>query len=165
MANLIERLAEIQDEVSSLKAEAHRILDSLRTWMDGALFNSSAPGAPARRGRKPSVSIAEVTKTDDRKARRSSPLKGRKRPVSPSGRLAPAVVAILSAAGRPLRVAEIYDELVRSEYQFASAKSGRKNLGAQVYAMKGVKVLGGGMFTAADHAQRASPAETAAPVS
>lgn len=140
----IKRLSDIKSEIDALKREAHAIIESLKSSFDSSL-SSSAPAAPVkRRGRKPAAEAASVGEEAPRK-RRGSPLKGRKRPASPSGPLAPAVVDVLRKAGQPLNVAGIYDALVAANYVFTSSDA-KKNLAARVYKLPGVKVLGDGMF-------------------
>ncbi len=118
--------------------------------MDGAIFNSAATGGPAKRGRKPGSTAAapkaaKAAKPDGRKTRGSSPLKGKKRPASPSGPLAPAVVDLITKSGKPLSVSEIYEGLSASGYVF-TAKDPKTNLSARVYKLPGVVKVGTGMF-------------------
>ncbi len=139
--NPLKRLGEIQEQIAQLKSEAHSILESLRTNFDAAL--SGAPAAPAKRvGRPPAAAGAAPTPS----RKRSSPLKGKKRPASPSGPLAPAAVEVIKAAGKPLSVGQLYDGLVAAGYAFTSSDP-KKNLAARVYKLPGVKQVGPGVFS------------------
>lgn len=144
----LKRLTDIKNEIDSLKREAHSIIESLKSSFDSSLSGSAPAAAPApkRRGRKPAAE-APAAEAAPRK-RRGSPLKGRKRPASPSGPLAPAVVKVLTSAGQPLNVSAIYDALTASNYVFTSTDA-KKNLAARVYKLPGVKPLGDGMFALA----------------
>lgn len=149
----LKRLTEITDQIASLKREAHSIIDSLKSSFDSSLSGEAVSAAPApkRRGRKPAAAAAAAPAAPaegGKGKRRSSPLKGRKRPASPSGPLAPAVVGVLKNAGAPMNVQGIYDALVASNYQFTSSDA-KKNLAARVYKLPGVKPLGDGMFALA----------------
>ena len=72
--------------------------------------------------------------------------RGRRRG-SPSGPLAPAVVQVLKAKGTPLSVAQILEGLRASGYRYPVADP-KKNLGARLYRLKGVKQVGPGQFAA-----------------
>jgi hypothetical protein len=63
------------------------------------------------------------------------------------GTLRPAVVAILRKSEKPLKTAEIYDELVAQGYSF-TFKEPKKILGIRLYKMSGVNPIGGGLFKA-----------------
>lgn len=146
----LKRLTEIKNEIDSLKREAHSIIESLKSSFDSSLSGSApAAAAPSRRGRKPAAASTATPVADIApRKRRGSPLKGRKRPASPSGPLAPAVVKVLTDAGQPLNVSAIYDALTASNYVFTSSDA-KKNLAARVYKLPGVKPLGDGMFALA----------------
>ncbi len=77
--------------------------------------------------------------------RRSHPLKGRTRPESPSGPLAPAVVSVIRKAGKPLKVNDIFEGLQKAGYQWTCAEP-KKNLYARIYRLRGVKRLREGVF-------------------
>ena len=72
--------------------------------------------------------------------------RGRRRG-SPSGPLAPAVVQVLKAKGAPMGVAEILQRLRANGYRYPAANP-KKNLGARIYRLKGVKQVGPGQFAA-----------------
>jgi hypothetical protein len=63
------------------------------------------------------------------------------------GTLRPAVVAVLKKSTKPLKTADIYDELVAQGYKF-TFKEAKKVLGIRLYKMLGVQPLGGGLFKA-----------------
>jgi hypothetical protein len=63
------------------------------------------------------------------------------------GTLRPAVVAILKKSAKPLKTADIYDQLVAQGYTF-TFKEAKKVLGIRLYKMLGVQPLGGGLFKA-----------------
>jgi hypothetical protein len=63
------------------------------------------------------------------------------------GTLRPAVFAILKKSEKPLKTADIYDELVAQGYKF-TIKEAKKVLGIRLYKMLGVQPLGGGLFKA-----------------
>ena len=63
------------------------------------------------------------------------------------GTLRPAVVAILKRSKKPLKTADIYDELVAQGYKF-TFKEAKKVLGIRLYKMLGVQPLGEGLFKA-----------------
>jgi hypothetical protein len=57
------------------------------------------------------------------------------------------VVAILKRSTKPIKTADIYDELVAQGYKF-TFKEPKKVLGIRLYKMLGVQPLGGGLFKA-----------------
>lgn len=120
-ADQFRRAAEIKDKIEALQEELKDILQ----------------------GRSKAILGSKTT----RKGRtgRVSPLAGKKRPVSPSGPLAPAVAKVLEKAGKPMSVNDIYDALVKAEYAFTTPDP-KKNLYARVHALKGVKRAGPGLF-------------------
>ena len=54
---------------------------------------------------------------------------------------------MLKAKGAPMGVAEILQGLRANGYRYAAADA-KKNLGARIYRLKGVKQVGPGRFTA-----------------
>ncbi len=110
---------------------------------------SSTDAAPKKRGRpaKKSVAAADSTpkKRGPKPGTRSSPLKGKKRPKSPSGPLGDAVIKVLQRSNDPMSVAEIHDGLNEDGYVF-TAKDPRKNLYARIHTLKGVKRVAPGRF-------------------
>jgi len=57
------------------------------------------------------------------------------------------VVAVLKKSTKPLKTADIYDELVARGYKF-TFKEAKKVLGIRLYKMLGVQPFGGGLFKA-----------------
>src|SRR4029077_8054281 len=143
LSDPLKRLPQIQSEIKTLKAEFYRILDNLRSGVESTIL---AAASSVKRGRRRRAAAAtEVAPKAPR--RRRSPLKGKKRPASPSGPLAPAVVKVLKAAGKPLNVNAVLDGLKKNKYVF-TAKDAKKNLAARIYKLSGVKQVGPGLFTA-----------------
>lgn len=120
-ADQFRRAAEIKDKIEALQEELKEILQGRSKSILGT--------KSGRRGRTGRV----------------SPLAGKKRPVSPSGPLAPAVAKVLEKAGKPLSVNEIHEGLVKTGYEFTTPDP-KKNLYARVHALKGVKRVGPGQF-------------------
>ncbi|MDA0292861.1 MAG: hypothetical protein O2957_02555, partial [Verrucomicrobia bacterium] len=96
------------------------------------------------RGRKPGRPAKKVAKGGRRK-KRTSPFKGRKRPTSPSGPLAPAVHKVMKRAGGPLNVEALLQGLKQDKYIWKVSEP-KKNLAARIYTMPGVKKVGPGKF-------------------
>ena len=105
-----------------------------------------AAAASVRRGRRRRTAAKVAAKSAGRRRRRS-PLKGKKRPASPSGPLAPAVVKVLKAHGKPMNVNAVLSGLKKNKYVFTS-KDPKKNLAARIYKLSGVKQVGPGRFAA-----------------
>jgi hypothetical protein len=101
------------------------------------------PGRPAKRGRKPGRPAEKVAKRGGKK--RTSPFKGKKRPSSPSGPLAPAVQKVMKRAGGPMNVDAILQGLKQDKYVW-KVSNPKANLAARIYTMPGVKKVGPGMF-------------------
>ncbi len=103
------------------------------------------PGRPKGSGRKPGRPAKKAGKTGRPKTRGVSPLKGKKRPASPSGPLAPAVVKVMKRAGGPLNVDAVLQGLKQDKYVW-NVKDPKKNLAARIYKLAGVVKVGPGMF-------------------
>ena len=144
LADPLKRLPQIQAEIKSLKSEFFRILDHLRGGVESTIL---AAASSVKRGRRRRPAARTVAAKPAHRGRRRSPLKGKKRPASPSGPLAPAVVKVLKAAGKPLNVNAVLDGLKKNKYVF-TAKDAKKNLAARIYKLSGVKQVGPGLFTA-----------------
>jgi hypothetical protein len=144
IADPLKRLPQIQSEIKALKAEFHRILDHLRGGVESTVL---AAAASVKRGRRRRASATSKVAAKPARRGRRSPLKGKKRPASPSGPLAPAVVKVLKAAGKPLNVNAVLDGLKKNKYVF-TAKDAKKNLAARIYKLSGVKQTGPGLFAA-----------------
>lgn len=130
-SSTLRRAADLQERIERLQQE----LDTLLQAGEAA---KSAPRPPESR-RQP------VTSTVERRGKATATVHtGRG---SPSGPLAPAVVQVLKAKGAPMGVAEILEGLRANGYQYPSADP-KKNLGARIYRLKGVKQVGPGRFAA-----------------
>jgi len=151
---------DLQERIEGLQRELSRLLGknvSLAGFVSETVSISGArrrgrkpgrkPGRPAKktvkRGRKPGLPAKKVAKRG-RKAR-TSPFKGKKRPSSPSGPLAPAVHKVLKRAGGPMNVDAILQGLKQDKYVW-KVSNPKANLAARVYTMPGVKKTGPGMF-------------------
>jgi hypothetical protein len=106
------------------------------------------PGRPAKKaaksGRKPGRPAKKAAKPGRRK-KRTSPFKGKKRPSSPSGPLAPAVHKVMKRAGGPMNVDAVLQGLKQDKYVW-KVSNPKANLAARIYTMPGVKKTGPGMF-------------------
>jgi hypothetical protein len=130
-AEQLRRAAEIKDKIEELNAELDTILSGKGS--SEAAKPKSSNGRRKKTGRKAS------------KSKSRSPLKGRKRPVSPTGPLGPAVIKVLRRASEPMSVADIHEGLNEDGYVFTAADP-RKNLYARIHGLKGVKRVAPGRF-------------------
>jgi hypothetical protein len=131
------KAADLQERIERLQ----QALDALLKTGEAA---GSAPGQPESQ-KQPVTPPAERRG----KATVAAPAargRGRQRG-SPSGPLAPAVVTVLKAKGAPMGVAEILEGLRANGYRYPAANP-KKNLGARIYRLKGVKQVGPGQFAA-----------------
>jgi hypothetical protein len=120
--------AQIAEQIESLENQ----LSVLLQGGDSIAEKQSTPkAAPKRR-------IASPKKADS--AAHKDAEEGR-------GTLRPAVVAVLKKSTKPLKTADVYDELVAQGYKF-TFKEAKKVLGIRLYKMLGVQPLGGGLFKA-----------------
>jgi len=158
----LRRALELQERIEGLQGELSRLLGKNVT-LQGLVSASAAAPAPRRRGRKPgrkagrpaAKKAAKKSRKPGRPAKktakragakkRTSPFKGKKRPSSPSGPLAPAVHKVLKRAGSPQNVDQILEGLKQDKYVWKVAEP-KKNLAARVYTMPGVKKVGPGKF-------------------
>jgi hypothetical protein len=120
--------AQIAEQIESLQHQLSVLLEGV----DSISEKQSTPKAAPKRG------IALPKKADSAAPKASA--EGR-------GTLRPAVVAILQKSTKPLKTADIYDELVAQRYKF-TFKEAKKVLGIRLYKMLGVQTLGGGLFKA-----------------
>jgi len=130
-ADLQERIERLQQELDAL-LETGEVADGASRRQEDRKQPVAAPAA-ARRGKAAPAAAA----TRGRGRRRGSP----------SGPLAPAVVQVLKAKGAPMNVADILEGLRASGYQYPS-RDPKKNLGARIYRLNGVKQVGPGQFAA-----------------
>ena len=153
----LRRALDLQERIEGLQREVSRLLGknvslagfvSETVSIDGPRRRGRKPGRPAKqaskRGRKPGRPAKKVAKRGRRKTR-TSPFKGKKRPSSPSGPLAPAVHKVIKRAGAPMSVDAILQGLKQDKYVW-KVSDPKKNLAARVYKMPGVKKVGPGMF-------------------
>jgi hypothetical protein len=137
-SSTLRKAADLQERIEQLQQE----LDALFQQTDQAVGDGA---------RRPEGQKQPVTPPAERrgKATVKTPAtrgQGRRRG-SPSGPLAPAVVQVLKAKGVPMGVAEILEGLRANGYKYPSADP-KKNLGARIYRLKGVKQVGPGQFAA-----------------
>jgi hypothetical protein len=130
-ADLQERLEQLQQELDALLQQTAEVADAATRQPEGQKQPVSPPAG--RRGKATTATPAARER-------------GRQRG-SPSGPLAPAVMQVLKAKGAPMGVAEILEGLRANGYQYPS-RDPKKNLGARIYRLKGVKQVGPGRFAA-----------------
>jgi hypothetical protein len=131
------RAAELQERIERLQQELDALLQTGEA-ADGAAGrpdSQTPPVSPAAERRGKAMVAAPTARGRER------------RRGSPSGPLAPAVVQVLKAKGAPMGVAEILKGLRANGYRYPAADP-KKNLGARIYRLKGVKQVGPGQFTA-----------------
>jgi hypothetical protein len=155
----LRRALDLQERIEGLQRELSRVLGknvSLAGLVSETVSISGPrrgrkpgrkPGRPAKkaakRGRKPGRPAKKVAKRG--RKTRTSPFKGKKRPSSPSGPLAPAVHKVMKRAGGPMNVDAILQGLKQDKYVW-KVSNPKANLAARVYTMPGVKKVGPGMF-------------------
>jgi hypothetical protein len=137
----LRRALDLQVKIESMQRELASILGSNDLLSSAASMGNTLTAGPRRRGRKPGRPVAE---RGPRK-KRVSPLKGKKRPSSPSGPLAPAVVKVLKRSGGPLSVDAVLKGLAQDKYVW-NVSDPKKNLAARIYKLAGVKKVGPGKF-------------------
>lgn len=148
----LRRALDLQERIEGLQRELSRLLGKNVTLaglvggtdgITGPRRRGRKPGRPAKRGRKPGRP-AKAAKRGRRK-KRTSPFKGKRRPSSPSGPLAPAVHKVLKRSGGAMNVDAILQGLKQDKYVW-KVSNPKANLAARVYTMPGVKKTGPGMF-------------------
>ena len=130
-ADLQERIEQLQQELDALFQQTGEAAIDAARRPEGQKQPVTPPAE--RRGK----AAATAPAARDREGQRGSP----------SGPLAPAVVQVLKAKGRPTGVAEILEGLRANGYRYPAANP-EKNLGARIYRLKGVKQVGPGQFAA-----------------
>ena len=152
----LRRALDLQERIEGLQRELSRLLGknvSISGLVSETLGVSGPrrggkPGRPAKKaaksGRKPGRPAKKAAKPGRRK-KRTSPFKGKKRPSSPSGPLAPAVHKVMKRAGGPLNVDAVLQGLKQDKYVW-KVSNPKANLAARIYTMPGVKKTGPGMF-------------------
>jgi uncharacterized membrane protein len=139
-SSTLRKAADLQERIEQLQHELDALLQQTAEAADGAPGRPEAqkpPVTPTAERRGKAAVAAPTTRGRDRARRRGSP----------SGPLAPAVVQVLKAKGAPMGVAEILEGLRDNGYRYAAADT-KKNLGALIYRLKGVKQVGPGQFAA-----------------
>jgi hypothetical protein len=153
----LRRALDLQERIEGLQRELSRLLGknvslaglvSETVSLSGPRRRGRKPGRPAKkaakRGPKPGRPAKKVAKRGRRK-KRTSPFKGKKRPSSPSGPLAPAVHKVMKRAGGPMNVDAVLQGLKQDKYVW-KVSNPKANLAARIYTMPGVKKVGPGMF-------------------
>ena len=152
----LRRALDLQERIEGLQRELSRLLGknvSLSGLVGGTVSVSGPrrgrkPGRPAKKaaksGRNPGRPATKSAKPGRRK-KRTSPFKGKKRPSSPSGPLAPAVHKVMKRAGGPMNVDAVLQGLKQDKYVW-KVFNPKANLAARIYTMPGVKKVGPGMF-------------------
>jgi hypothetical protein len=153
----LRRALDLQERIEGLQRELSRLLGknvslaglvSETVSLSGPRRRGRKPGRPAKkaakRGPKPGRPAKKVAKRGRRK-KRTSPFKGKKRPSSPSGPLAPAVHKVMKRAGGSMNVDAVLQGLKQDKYVW-KVSNPKANLAARIYTMPGVKKVGPGMF-------------------
>ena len=165
----LRRAAKLQEKIEGLRVQLSQLLDRARSEVASSVEEEvtttlRSPGRPKMfksngrrhvgkpvpvgvRAKAQKVVRAPKTAVAVRggKRRKRSPLLGVKRAASPSGPLAPAVVAVLKTKRSPMNVSDILNGLNANGYQFNSAEP-KKNLAARIYRLKGVRQASAGLF-------------------
>ena len=154
----LRRALDLQERIEGLQRELSRLLGK-NSSLAGFVSEAVSTAGPRRRGRKPGRPAKKAAKKASgakpgrpaKKAakrgrkKRTSPFKGKKRPSSPSGPLAPAVHKVLKRAGGPMNVDAILQGLKKDKYVW-KVSNPKANLAARVYTRSGLKKVGPGMF-------------------
>jgi len=137
----------IASKIERLQQKLHELLGAtLELPIASLTMNKQlleAAKTPRRRGRPP----GSGKKLSADGSRSPSPLAGKKRPASPSGPLAPAVVKVLQRYGRPMKVREILIGLEHDAY-FWTAKNPRQTLYVRIGKLAGVTKVAEGLYAA-----------------
>ncbi|MEX1010113.1 MAG: hypothetical protein WEC72_02090 [Chthoniobacterales bacterium] len=153
----LRRALDLQERIEGLQRELSRLLGK-NVSLAGLVSDAVSDGGPRRRGRKPGRPAKKASKSGRKPGRpakkaakgarrktRTSPFKGKKRPSSPSGPLAPAVHKVMKRAGGPMNVDAILQGLKQDKFVW-KVSDPKKNLAARVYKMPGLKKTRPGMF-------------------
>jgi len=139
----LRRALDLQERIENLQRELTGILGK-NISLSGFASETVSVAGPRRRGSKPGRPAKKTAKRGPGK-KRTSPFKGRKRPASPSGPLAPAVHKVMKRVGAPMNVDAILQGLKQDKYVWRVSEP-KKNLAARVYTMPGLKKVGAGTF-------------------
>ena len=157
----LRRALDLQERIEGLQRELSRLLGK-NVSLAGLVSETVSLSGPRRRGRKPGRKPGRPAKKAakrgpkpgrpakkvakrGRRKKRTSPFKGKKRPSSPSGPLAPAVHKVMKRAGGPMNVDAVLQGLKQDKYVW-KVSNPKANLAARIYTMPGVKKVGPGMF-------------------
>jgi hypothetical protein len=143
----LRRALDLQERIEGLQRELSRLLGK-NVSLAGLVSETVSFSGPRRRGRKPGRKPGRPAKKAAKRGRRkkrTSPFKGKKRPSSPSGPLAPAVHKVMKRAGGPMNVDAVLQGLKQDKYVW-KVSNPKANLAARIYTMPGVKKVGPGMF-------------------
>ena len=133
-SSTLRKAADLQERIERLQQELDALLQT----------GESGEGTPAQPRHERSTAPEP---RPQRKPVVAAPRGHGRQRGSPSGPLAPAVVQVLKARNAPMSVAEILEGLRADGYQYPAADP-KKNLGARIYRLKGVKQVGPGQFAA-----------------
>ncbi|MEI7865251.1 MAG: hypothetical protein WCI38_07750 [Chthoniobacterales bacterium] len=136
----LRRALDLQVKIESMQSELARLLGkSVSIRGTGSVLVRAADSTRRKPGRP-----SKAAKGGRRK-KRTSPFKGQKRPSSPSGPLAPAVIKVMKKAGGPMNVDAVLQGLKNDRYVW-NVSEPKKNLAARLYTLHGVKKVKPGMF-------------------
>lgn len=144
----LRRALDLQEQIEGLQRELSRVLG--KNAVLAGLVGGATSVSPGRRrgrkpGRKPGRPAKKAAKKGGRRKKRTSPFKGKKRPASPSGPLAPAVAKVMKRANGPMNVDAVLQGLKNIKYVW-NVSDPKKNLAARIYTLPGVKKVGPGLF-------------------
>lgn len=143
----LRRALDLQEKIESLQRELSGVLGK-NAALAGLVSEATGVSIGRRRGRKPGRKPgrpAKAAKKAGRGKKRTSPFKGKKRPASPSGPLAPAVTKVMKRANGPMNVDAVLQGLKNIKYVW-NVSDPKKNLAARIYTLPGVKKVGPGLF-------------------
>ncbi len=160
----LKKAMKIAVKIEKLQQKLHELLGATLELPPATVTMTSQlvelSNAPRRRGRPP----GSGRKAGEEGARGPSPLAGRKRPASPSGPLAPAVVKVLQRYNRPMKVNEILIGLEQDNYVW-TAKNPKQTLYVRIGKLAGVRKMEEGLYVAEGVSSFGIVPETVAPVS
>ena len=138
----LRRALDLQEQIEKLQRELSSVLGK-NAALAGLVGGATVASLGRRRGRKPGRPAKAVKKGGRKK--RTSPFKGKKRPASPSGPLAPAVIKVMKRGNGPMNVDAVLQGLKNIKYVW-NVSDPKKNLAARIYTLPGVKKVCPGMF-------------------
>jgi len=148
----LRRALDLQVKIESMQSELAQLLGkNVSIGGTGSVLVRAAdsakrgPGRPKGGGKRRGPGRPAKVAKGGRRKKRTSPFKGKKRPSSPSGPLAPAVLKVMKKAGGPMNVDAVLRGLKSDKYVW-NVSEPKKNLAARIYTLPGVKKVGPGMF-------------------